>query len=151
MSDSVIRADELTIVLSGRVEGGKYVVRIGDGDVLLTHALFQIFVDLVLARLTTNSGRTTLPSAGGDRNLRQVTLHRLRRAIDTRLGAGTGAALIHSATRGEFFLSVPVSVVAIEEDVVELAPHHLDDRLLEKLVTAAAKLGLLCKRCASEM
>src|SRR5437762_419615 len=114
--------------------GGKYLIRLDDAVVCLTNVQIVALCDLIVARLTTATGRSRLPSVGDDRGLLYVTVHRLRRAIDAVLGEGTGGNLIRSAARGEYFLALPAASVTVRPEVKELAPNHLDSQLVAALL-----------------
>jgi hypothetical protein len=140
-----------SVAITGQTARGKYLVHVNARAVKLTNVLLVALCDLVLARIKSSEGRTRLASLEGDRNGRHVTIHRLRRAIDSELGAGAGEALIVPAGRGEYQLQVPREAVLIHEGTAELAPFHLPEQLVKDLLAAAADHGLLCKRSVSAM
>jgi hypothetical protein len=139
------------VAITGLISRGKYLVHLNARVVKLSNILFVALCDLVLARIKTSEGRTGLPSLDGDRNRSQVTIHRLRRAIDAEIGAGAGEAIIVPVGRGEYQLNVTREAILVHERIAELAPCHLSEKIVKDLLVAAADRGLLCKQVVSAM
>jgi len=122
--------------LSGTVQAGRYVVRFGCRSVRLPYARFRALVDLVLARLTSATGLTMLPSVPRQKNLRHQTLYRLRQDLDEALGAGAGALLVLHGNLSSYFLGLPAEHIVIDTSLRELAPEHLAADVVERLCAA---------------
>ncbi len=121
-----------TLQLSGLLRNGKYVIRVNDVELGLTHSLFEFIVELVRVRLTTRTGLTSPPHDVVDKAALHATVRRLRRALDDSLGDGYGAALVVHAGRSCYFLDIPPKSITIDPAVTELE-HHLSAGVLADL------------------
>lgn len=128
------------IEFDGEVAAQRYVCRIGDALMTLTCTELEVFVDLLIARLSTHAGLSTLPSIDArNKNLKYVMIHRLRRAVDRALEPGDGNRLIVAGPRSTYALNVAPQCVSVSPKVAELAPHHLPEETVVRLLQAAAK------------
>lgn len=130
----------LCIQLSGTVRGQSYICRMSDIDIELTHAELEILVDLVDAKLSSVTGLSFLPSLpASNNNHKHQLIYRLRRAIDEALGAGTGRRIIISGPRTSFYINVSANNILVHPTIAELAPHHLSDAVVRRLLSASGQ------------
>jgi hypothetical protein len=93
------------ILLSGEVENARCRVMIGGKAVWLTTALLNALCILVVAQ------RENRPMA----KISRSTANRLRKEIDSFLGAGQGFALIHTAGKESYRLATPGDNIRIDK------------------------------------
>lgn len=136
----------LDIELSGAIRGQSYICRIDGTDIELTLAELEILVDLIDAKLSTTCGLSFLPSVlardktqTSNKNHKHQLIYRLRRAINEALGKGMGHRIIMSGPRTSFYLNVPTKNISVLETVSELAPHHLPDAVVQRLLRTTGR------------
>jgi hypothetical protein len=85
------------ILLTGSRHDDHFRIDVGDDAVFLPCASFSTLIDLIYARITSESGFIHVPRA---------TIHRLRKAIDERIGPGAGKQLIETGCVQEYRLTI---------------------------------------------
>jgi hypothetical protein len=92
-----------SIILTGSRRDDHFRIDVGDDAVFLPCASFNTLIDLVCARITSESGFVHVPRA---------TIHRLRKAIDQWVGAGAGKQLIETGCVQEYRLAIAKAKIA---------------------------------------
>jgi hypothetical protein len=85
------------IILTGSRRDDHFRIEVGDEAVFLPCASFITLIDLIYARIISESGFVHVPRA---------TIHWLRKAIDQRVGAGAGKQLIETGCVQEYRLTI---------------------------------------------
>jgi hypothetical protein len=91
------------IILTGSRRDDRFRIDVGDEAVFLPCASFITLIDLIYARIISESGFVRVPRA---------TIHRLRKAIDQRVGVGAGKQLIETGCVQEYRLTIAKAKIA---------------------------------------
>ena len=110
---------------------GRHLIRWQDQWISLTRTQFDVFIDLVLARLTTHTGYLPVsPSIPGPEYFR-LQIHRLRRTINETHGEGAGARLIETGCDTEYRLTVAANEILADASFFELPSATIAPALLD--------------------
>jgi hypothetical protein len=91
------------ILLTGSRRDDHFRIDVGDEAVFLPCASFSTLIDLIYARITSESGFIQVPRG---------TIHRLRKAIDECVGPGAGKQLIETGCVQEYRFTIPKAKIA---------------------------------------
>lgn len=122
-----------SLIVTGSLRKGKYLVIIDGKDVHLTRREFLFLVDLVHSRMTRAAGYTS-PPRDFEKNSLHQTIRRLRLAIDTSLGWVTGDTLVSHGAGSQYYLNIPIDGITVEPSFADLAPHHLPQKVVDDLM-----------------
>jgi hypothetical protein len=122
------------IILTGGRRDDHFRIDVGDDAVFLPCASFSTLIDLIYARITSESGFINVPRG---------TIHRLRKAIDECVGPGTGKKLIETGCVQEYRLTIAKAKIAERVGVT-----HCFFELVDLHVVTTEEAETLRKTCS---
>ena len=125
--------------IDGRKQSQLVVVH--DHWVYLTHAAFVHFCQLAGRRIGTNGGYLP-PLSYLDANSVALTVHRLRRQLDSCFDSSIGMDLIENGMCAHYRLTVPKTEIAVDQTFKELPPGLLPVDLRDFLVANCPEVEL---------
>jgi hypothetical protein len=122
------------IILTGSRRDDHFRIDVGDDAVFLPCASFSTLIDLIYARITSESGFIHVPRG---------TIHRLRKAIDECVGPGAGKQLIETGCVQEYRLTIAKAKIAERVGVT-----HCFFELVDLHVVTTEEAETLRKTCS---
>ena len=122
------------ILLTGSRRDDHFRIDVGDDTVFLPCASFSTLIDLIYARITSESGFIHMPRG---------TIHRLRNALDECVGPGAGKQLIETGCVQEYRLTIAKARIAERVGVT-----HCFFELVDLHVVATEEAETLRKTCS---
>ena len=125
---------EPSLILTGDRRNRNFVALVLGAEVDLPTTLFDTLLDLVAARLTTETGYTKLRFTGGDEELARTQISRLRHRIDGAIRPGAGKGLIETGAGTEYRLRLSRKDIEVRDAFfTELPPQSVPTELLDIL------------------